>query len=74
MSVLAIGEIVKYDSGGRADTMRYGRVVAHEVYTDDNGTRSWWYVRWFCPDSKPDSEPLKHHQNELIKLPSRTTL
>lgn len=49
----------------KGDCFTRGRIVAHEIYRDDNGTRSWWYVRWFNDDGKPDSEPMKHAAEEL---------
>ena len=42
-----------------------GRVCAIDAYIDDNGQRTWYYVRWYCKDGKPDSEPMKHALAEL---------
>lgn len=49
----------------RSDQFAYGRVCAHEVYTDDNGSRTWWYVRWIDADGLPDAESKKHAADEL---------
>lgn len=64
---ITIGSIVRLAVPPPAGEQHWarGRLCAIESYTDDNGTRTWYYVRWFDKDGKPDSEPMKHALAEL---------
>lgn len=62
-----IGDRVRFVTGrsNQVDRQAEGVVHAHEVYTDGNGTRRWYYVRWFSEDGKPDPEPQKFCEREI---------
>ena len=52
----------------RKEQFAYGRICSIETYKDDNGERTWFYVRWINADGKPESEPMKHAKAELEPL------
>jgi len=66
---LQVGDFVRLvvPDDRRHDASARGRVTAYEKYTDDQGTRTWIYVRWFNDDGKPDSEQMRHSYDELEK-------
>lgn len=68
---VAIGSFVrqKVPNGRAKERFAYGRLCAIDAYRDDHGVRQWLYVRWINADGKPESEPMKHHADELEPYP-----
>lgn len=64
---LSIGDLVRLNAPPPQGEEHYvrGMVTAHEVYTDGNGTREWWCVRWFDCDGRPAEDEIKHCRHEL---------
>lgn len=46
-----------------------GRLSAMETYRDYHSIRTWFYVRWFDENGKPDREDMKHAPDELELCP-----
>lgn len=62
-----IGTMVKY-AAARGESFAYGRVCGIEDYTDDGGTRTLYWVRWICPNGKPDDNTVKCYAEEIEPL------
>lgn len=66
MQLLTIGDRVRHRfHNDRSHAGWIGYVAAIETYTDGNGTRTWYYVRWLDPHGKVLSEPDKFDRTEI---------
>lgn len=65
---MTIRDYVRYRvcSCHNGDAHARGVITAKETYEDDNGVRTWWYVRWFDGNGKPDANDTKHSESELV--------
>ncbi len=61
-----VGTIVTYNHSNKSESFVYGRVVGVESYTDSHGTRTWFHVRWFDCNGRPDPNAQQHSADELI--------
>lgn len=65
MISLRVGQTVTYCTHTKDHKGWVGRIAAVETYTDDHGTRTWYYVRWMQPEGRIESEPMKCSRQEL---------
>lgn len=59
-----IGQLVKYVHGSGGQHW-HGRVCSIETYTDVNGTRIFYHVRWIDPSGCPARETQQLPAEEL---------
>lgn len=59
-----VGQYVRLVAPAKVGSV-IGRVMAHELYTDFNGSRRYYYVCWYSPGGyRGDVE--KHAEQELM--------